>query len=458
MRVFVIRCLVAVLLLPALAAAQTPPDPQAQQAAPETVAGQRFRVYLDCRGGGPGGSCFPEYLREQIRFVDFVQRPQDADVHVFGTSQTTGGNGREVVLRFVGVGRYEGIDRELKAITMAGDSENTRRDAVLRTALVGLLSYLAREGLPTEVDLSVNTVLSVETTASRSLQVDPWNAWVFSIRGSGTYSAEESRSTKTWNVSLSADRVTEDWAISFGSRWEERVQSFDVDDNETLDVTRVTKNANFFIAKSGGSHWSYGVKGRVSASTFGNEELAVEFFPVVEFNIFPYEEYSERQLRFQYGVGVVSATYNEVTLFGVTEETHPKHEASVDFDLRQPFGTLRAGFEYSQYLHDTSFYRMQVDGSLTFRVARGLSLSVNGSASRVRDQLSLPLDDATPEEVLLNIRELFSGFNVRITTSITYTFGSLFNNVVNPRFGGDRGRSGGGGDGGGGPGGFGGGR
>jgi hypothetical protein len=37
--------------------------------------------------------------------------------------------------------------------------------------------------------------------------------------------------------------------------------------------------------------------------------------------------------------------------------------------------------------------------------------------------------------VLLRLRELQSGFEVSFSVGLSYSFGSLFNNVVNPRFG-----------------------
>jgi hypothetical protein len=76
-----------------------------------------------------------------------------------------------------------------------------------------------------------------------------------------------------------------------------------------------------------------------------------------------------------------------------------------------------------------------VSGDLSFRIVRGLSFTVEGSASRVRDQLSLPRRNATDEEVLLRLRELQSDYELEFNIGFTYSFGSLFNNVVNPRFG-----------------------
>jgi hypothetical protein len=54
----------------------------------------------------------------------------------------------------------------------------------------------------------------------------------------------------------------------------------------------------------------------------------------------------------------------------------------------------------------------------------------------VRDQLNLPAGEATPEEILLQQRELATDFRFSTSLSITYTFGSIYSNVVNPRFGG----------------------
>jgi hypothetical protein len=157
--------------------------------------------------------------------------------------------------------------------------------------------------------------------------------------------------------------------------------------------------------------------------------------PAIEFNVFPYEQYASRQLRFEYGLGVQHARYNEVTLFGRLRETRPRHELSVTLDQREPWGTLQSSVEWSQYLHDLRRSRLEFEGEVNLRIIRGLALEIEGQASRIRDQLSLPRRGATPEEVLLRVRELQSGHDVRLSVGVTYSFGSIFNNIVNPRFG-----------------------
>ena len=419
-------------LVPRSADAQvtTPPPPQGQIPA-VPLAPQRLRVFLDCF------DCFPEYLRDEIGFVDFVRQPQDADVHILSSSQGTGGGGREVVLRFVGVNRFQGVDHEHRALTLANDTENTRRQVILRTVIVGLLDYLAHEGLPAGLDLDVST--READRPSQATVDDPWNLWFFELGAGGSLEAEESNRQSRWDVNFSGDRVTEAWKISFGIDVEQEHETFDLDEDNPFDVTQRERGVNFFIAKSAGPHWSFGLESNVESSTFGNTEFSATLSPAVEFSIFPYSDYATRQLVLQYEIGMERARYNEVTLFDKTRETLGRHEASLRLDQRQPWGSLEAGIEWSQYLHDAALYRLEVDGEVSLRITRGLSFDIEGNASRIRDQISLPRRGATPEEVLLRLRELQSGYELGFSFGISYSFGSIFNNVVNPRFGGRRG-------------------
>jgi hypothetical protein len=127
--------------------------------------------------------------------------------------------------------------------------------------------------------------------------------------------------------------------------------------------------------------------------------------------------------------------YYEETLFGKTEETLAQHELSATYDQREQWGSLEARVEWSQYLHDLELSRLEADGEVSLRIARGLSVSAELNASRIRDQVSLPARGATPEEILLRLRELSSGYEYSFSFGLTYTFGSIFSSVVNPRFG-----------------------
>jgi hypothetical protein len=400
-----------------------------RQAAAQTpaAASGRLRVHIE------SCNCFTDFLRTEITWVDFVRQQQDADVQILSATQTTGAGGIETVLRFVGSGRFAGVDHELRAVTPPGEPEDVRRRDVLRTVLVGLLGFSARDGLP--ADLRVDVTPPRQSAAA--VVVDPWDYWVFNLGGQASLDSEESNREESWQFELNADRVTDDWRLSFRVQVETERETFDLneEDEEPFSVTRRERRGDWFVAKALGSHWSFGVDGDLESSTFGNVKFRTEALPAVEFNLFPYAQYASRQLRFEYGLGVQHAQYNEITLFDRLSETRPRHEFSVTLDQREPWGTLQSSVTWSQYLHDPARNRLEFFGDVNLRLIRGLSLQIEGQASRIRDQLSLPRRGATPEEVLLRVRELQSGHEVSLSIGVSYSFGSIFNNIVNPRFG-----------------------
>jgi hypothetical protein len=63
----------------------------------------------------------------------------------------------------------------------------------------------------------------------------------------------------------------------------------------------------------------------------------------------------------------------------------------------------------------------------------GLSLSIRGSVARVKDQIHEPRPSASDEDILLQQRELGTDYRFSLNVGLSSTFGSVLNNVVNPR-------------------------
>jgi hypothetical protein len=145
--------------------------------------------------------------------------------------------------------------------------------------------------------------------------------------------------------------------------------------------------------------------------------------------------YTRRQFRVLYSVGVERSTYFEETLFGKFEETLTGQEISATYEQREPWGTLQGRVLATNFFPGFDRHRLEVDGEVDIRITRGLSVNLEASASRIRNQLSLPRRDASPEEVLLRLRQLRSGFETRVEFGLEYRFGSRFAAIVNPRFG-----------------------
>jgi hypothetical protein len=68
------------------------------------------------------------------------------------------------------------------------------------------------------------------------------------------------------------------------------------------------------------------------------------------------------------------------------------------------------------------------------RIFKGLSLNSYISYNVQRDQVNIRLNGASEEEVLLQQQELLSNYDFYAYMSLSYRFGSIYNNVVNPRF------------------------
>jgi hypothetical protein len=247
--------------------------------------------------------------------------------------------------------------------------------------------------------------------------------------------AEESTSERNWGLSVGADRITPEWMLSFGSDLNESRERFDLEEGGELSVTRKDWSFNGLLVKSLGEHWSAGARGETRSSTFDNIELDVRVLPALEWNFFPYSMYTRRQFRVQYAIGAARAAYYEETLFGKLQETLVSEELSATYEQREPWGTLEGRVEASNYFPGFDRHRLEIDGEIDIRIARGLSFNLEAFGSRIRDQLSLPRRNASPEEVLLRLRQLQSGFEVRFEFGLEYRFGSRFAAIVNPRFG-----------------------
>jgi hypothetical protein len=61
-------------------------------------------------------------------------------------------------------------------------------------------------------------------------------------------------------------------------------------------------------------------------------------------------------------------------------------------------------------------------------------VNVNANYSRIRDQLALQAEGLSDDEVLLQLRQLQTGFRYSVSMGLSYRFGSILNNIVNPRF------------------------
>jgi hypothetical protein len=62
-----------------------------------------------------------------------------------------------------------------------------------------------------------------------------------------------------------------------------------------------------------------------------------------------------------------------------------------------------------------------------------LQFNIGGGASLIRDQIFLSASGRTRDQILTQQRALASNYNLFFYTGLSYSFGSIYNSVVNPR-------------------------
>ena len=402
----------------------------AQDAPPPPKA---LAVYLAC-----SYYCDTDFIRTQIGYVDWVRDRTASDVDILVSTQSTAANGTRYTFTFIGERAFSQLVDTLQFSSLAGASDDDTRKAMVRVLQEGLVRYLARTPMADQLNISVphGAADREQTTPKR----DPWHAWVFSASTNGDIFAEESTRQTYLYGNVSASRTTEAWKFNFSTNENYNESRYTLTDPDTV-IVDIQRGFGFsaLAVKSLSAHWSAGLMGSINSSTYLNEKRNMTFTPAVEYDVMPYRESTRRQLRIQYAIGFDALAYNDTTIFLKTSQTLPVHTLSIVYAQQEPWGSVNFGANGSSYLNDGAKHSGNVSGGGSLKLIRGLSLNLSASYSVIHDQIYLPKGTATQAEVLLQQRQLLTGYRWSAYFGLSYTFGSLFNNVVNPRFGGGSG-------------------
>lgn len=380
-------------------------------------------VYLDCRW------CDLDFIREKITFINIVRDRLDADIQVFANKLRTGSGGNEFSLIFIGRNEFDGIEDTLKYYTNQTDTDDSKREKMLRALKLGLVRYLLNSPLADNFNITYNGEKSKDLQKAS----DEWDYWVFrSTLRSFLQGEQTTNFTSVWG-SFVVSRVTEDLKIRFFLASDYNESNFDYN-NST--ITNITRSHYFFSSfiKSLSDHWSAGLWAGVNSSTYKNIDLSLGFAPGIEYNIFPYSEVNVRQLKFNYRIWFNHNDYSDMTIYFKEKEFLFQQRFSASLDLIKNWGNIGMEVTYKNYLHDFSKNSIAVQGEVDLQLIKGLTLDLSGSFEAVHDQISLPYLDVSLEEVLLRRRELETQYTYRASIGFSYTFGSIYNNIVNTRF------------------------
>jgi hypothetical protein len=422
-----VRSIIAVLLSASPASAQTP----------ATQADDLPRVFLDCQANG----CDDDFLRTELTWLNFVRDRTLAIVHILATSQSTGGGGSEVTVAFIGLGALSSKVDTIVATSPQSDTQDERRNLLKRMISQGMLRFVSNSPLASRLSIAYRAPTTGTVASDTRGARDKWNLWVFRVSGGSFFNGEESYKYYNINSSVEARRTTAANKTFINFRWNKNQDKYtipgDPEQNtpdEVIVTNRRNYNAEALWVKSLNYHWSAGVQANASSSITSNLELGTRFGPAVEYDVFPYSESTRRQIIARYSVGVKTLDYDSLTIYDKLKETRPDHRFTLAGEATQPWGGFYGNVTASQYLNEPSKFRIDGYAGMNWRIVRGLNLGFDMGYTKLRDQLNLKRGTASQEEVLLRLRQLATGYYYYGSINISYTFGSVFSNVVNPRF------------------------
>jgi hypothetical protein len=395
---------------------------EAQERVTDSLRQNAVRVFIDCR------RCDMDYIRREIPYVNYVRDVKEAQVYILRTTQSTGSGGTEYTFTYVGQEEFEGMNDTLVYHSNPDETGDQIREGTTKMLSMGLMRYIARTPMFDEIEIH-HPGITEEVEV-----IDKWDYWVFEIDFDPELEMEESLKSLNWDNSVNISRVTHALKYEIDADMNFRKTRYSYEDS-TYTRNRNSWRIDNLVVASISEHWSAGLWANLSSSTYRNLRSGIGIFPCIEYDIFPYSQSTTRQLRLLYGIGYSYNNYIDTTIFGKTKEHLLEQSFDVAFQVQQKWGAINISLEASTYLHDLSKNRIELDSYIRIRLFKGLSLSINGGVARINNQITLPKGDLDEAEILLELQELATAYKIDGGIGFTYTFGSIYNNIVNPRFG-----------------------
>lgn len=384
-------------------------------------------LFIDC------GGCDTDFFRRSLPYTTVVRDRLVADCHVQFFRQRTGGNGWKYELQFFGVDDFETCTDTIRFSVANDATSDDLRQIQLRYLKLGLVPFWIKIGLADKLMLEVDAGEKKE-----EVKKDKWNNWVFSLNSNVNSNGQAAYSSFSFNNSLSAERVTEKNRIDFGGWYNFSRNKYVFNNEETPEIIFTRQESwsgDLTYTHALGKKFSAGAFTNLGASVFNNYTFYSSIQAAVEYNIFDYEQSNNKQIRFGYRVGPRYNDYVDTTLFDKAEEILYEQSLRMNLKFKQQWGSFNYYVGYFSYLNDLSLYSVNNWLNVNLRLVKGLSFRISGGFNLIRNQINLKKGDASYEDVLLQQQQLSTGYRYWLSSGISYTFGSIYNDVVNPRFG-----------------------
>jgi hypothetical protein len=384
---------------------------------------KKVKIFYDCQTW----NCDVTYVKQNLPEVEFVRDRNFADVHILIVSENNGSGGNTYHLEFFGQNDYKEIQEKFDFSTGSDSTKDDFRAELIKYLKLGLLKFWMKNGLADKLQIDLN-IPKKETK-----EADKWNNWVFKLGINGWYNGSSNHSNSDYSGYISAKQIKEKNKFMFSLRYNKGKSTYKYGSQEILSEKEFF-NISLSEVIGINEHWSYGVFTRFDRSKYSNYQQAYEVFGGLEYSFFPYKESSKHSLVLSLQTGSLYNKYFEKTVYNKTDEWLWRSKVYLNGDLVKKWGNLYAGLEYKVYLHNFDLNSFGFNLGTSLRLAKGLNFNTNAYYGITHDQINIAAGNLSLEETLLAQKELQSGYNYYFNVGLSYSFGSIYNSIVNPRF------------------------
>jgi len=388
-----------------------------------TVFGQNqtIKVFLSCR-------CDDDFLKQNTLFFDYVRDMSLSDIEVFVFEITNASGGRNYTFNFNGKNNFINKENQINAIIPQNISLNKSREILLNTYKLGMASFLSNTDHQNEIDVN----FTHEKIITDQKKLDTWKNWVFEVYGSFNFENEKSINEEEFNLGFDVDRVTEIWRVRSDFEFDRSIKFFSGGE-QNYSSERESLYFSGSLVRSISNHFSTGFFSSYRQDTFRNYKSSINISPAVEYNFIPYNEVLTREVTLAYKLGYNIYNYIDETIYEFIDQKMFNHSLTLNLRFREKWGSIYSYLVASQFLDLPEQNRLTINNNINLRIVRGLSLRISAYFRFIRDQINLPKGEASVEDLLLRQRQISTNYQNRISMGLSYTFGSIFNNIVNNR-------------------------
>lgn len=406
----------------------------------QTKTKDEIKVFLDCNAW-----CDMSYIKTEINYVDFVPDRFLANVYIMVTSQSTGSGGQEIKLQLAGQENFKAMNDTLQFYRNSVDTDDEYRQRLVQYIKLGLTRYIAKTSLAQKIEITASVKKNEKPVNSLTNKKDKWNFWVFNIGANGYYNADDQSKSYRYSGNLSANRVTERLKVNISaniSRYEGKVTYSDgssdkyFSDNSGLNAT---------IVKSITNHFSVGGFASLYHSTYSNYNIKSTLQPAIEYSLFPYKEAVKKSITLFYQAGISYNKYIDSSYYNNPDNVQFSQSLSLNVAFTQKWGNLNFSSSWSNLfgsfhldsakVNGTKINTFSLGGYLEVRIVKGLSFYISTDVNFTKGIYpNIPRKNFSNVDILTNTRQYPTQKGLYANFGINYRFGSIYNNVVNPRF------------------------